>query len=339
MWVTSSFRTPGTQFGRALLGLLTALMVVVAGLTVAAPARAADTDVVAIPDANLKAAANASIAQISGTTRTPTQDITEAEARLATGIANTQFPGPVADLTGLQAFTNLTQLLVNQPGSTFSDLSPIASLTAIKTLQLSQARVVNIAPLAGLVNLTSLTLASNQIVDLAPIAGLTKLTTLQASLNAIRDVSTFPSMPGLVTLNLNGNKISNPSPLVDKFAPATLTTLNLGANRITDAAALDALGPDGSKLRTATSTTTGLILTGNRIRDLSPFADWQASQPNRVGGQSIYLGPYQSGGVTVVLKSSNATAPAVTPATAGTYDPATGHLEVATRPPRASASP
>src|SRR5262245_48098269 len=73
------------------------------GLTIApTAARAADTDIVNVPDAKLKEGLNKAI----GAGRTATQDITVGEAAAFTGTLS--LAGPIANLTGLEAFTNTT---------------------------------------------------------------------------------------------------------------------------------------------------------------------------------------------------------------------------------------
>ena len=294
-------------------------------ITVTAPAG----ELVNIPDANLKAGINVELARKQGRSRTPGQDVTVAEAKLATTIQGSEIPGPVADLTGIQAFTNLTQLSLFESGSTFSDLSPVAGLTKLTLLYLANGRATDASPLAGLTNLTSLGLPGNRITDAAPLTGLSKLTHVELDDNAIRDLSSFPALPKLDTLDLSGNRITSPAPLVGKFDPTIFETLDLSDNRIADASALDQLGEGSTRIEAADALSKGLILSRNRIADLSMYADWSKPLGDRVRGQQIFVGPYLSGGVTVALKSADGTAPAVSPSTAGSYDPASGTLTVA----------
>ena len=72
----------------------------------------------------------------------PTQDITVGEAAIPTG--SFTLTGPFADLTGLEAFTNMRGI----------------SIAGISAAQLST--FTSLAPLAGLTNLTTLSLASGR---------------------------------------------------------------------------------------------------------------------------------------------------------------------------------
>jgi len=79
----------------------------------------------------------------------------------------------IADLTGLEYATGLTQLYLW--GNQISDLSP----------------------LAGLANLTTLLLSSNQISDISALVGLTELVQLSLSFNEISDIKPLVDNPGL----------------------------------------------------------------------------------------------------------------------------------------------
>jgi hypothetical protein len=238
-------------------------------------ASAADTDVVNIPDANLKAGLNRVIPG-----HTPTSDITVAEAATVTRVAD--FPGGVADLTGMQAFTNLQQFHDEAFGNTFTDLSPLSGLTQLKLVEvfnddaltsddlaplatlpalqivaLFNAPITDVSPLGGLTNLTSLQLSGNQISDISPLSGLTKLTDLGVGNNRVSDVSPLSGLTNLSTLGLSGNQISDISPL-SKLT--NLTRLSLDHNRIRDLNGLPAV-PNALSL----------TLNDNQIQDPSPL--------------------------------------------------------------------
>ncbi|MDQ2630987.1 MAG: hypothetical protein M3Y75_08450 [Actinomycetota bacterium] len=297
------------------------------GLTITpSPARAADTDVVLIPDANLKKRLNARIS----TSRPATQDITVGEALAVTGTMS--LAGPFADLTGLEAFKNVTGLSITgfsaTTKSTFTSLAPLAGMTKLTSLTLQSGGAQSLAPLAGLTSLTSLTVNRNLVTDPSPLAPLTNLTGLNLGTNQIRDLTLLPSLPKLTELNLGNNRIVDPAPLLGKIDSETIATLNLSGNRITDASPLAPLG-DG-QLGRWTTTSTGLLLSRNRITDFTPFDSW-ATPPvwQQTSDQQLYVGDYKAGGVILPeLKQSAAiTAPLqVDPPSAGSYDPATRRL-------------
>lgn len=289
-------------------------------------AHAADTDIVNIPDANLKARLNSRL----GSGRLATQDITVGEAASLTSTYS--LTGPFADLTGLEAFTNVRGITISgisaRQASTFTSLAPLAGLTNLTTLHVLSGHARSLRPLAGLTNLTALTVQGNGVTNPAPLAALTNLTSLVLNNNAISDASRLPQLPNLTTLDLTRNRIVNPAPLVGKVDPAKIRTLALGNNRITDASSLAVLGD--SRLVDWTNSGEGLLLSGNRITDFTPFDSW--SRPpggDQTGSQQLYVGAYQLGGVVLppLRQSAAITDPLkVEPSSAGTYDPLTGQV-------------
>ena len=89
---------------------------------------------------------------------------------------------------------NLTEL--NLSNEDIVDLQPLASLTNLTTINLSQTQtflppgsIVDLQPLAHLTNLTELYLFHNQIVDVQPLARLTNLNTLGLGRNKISNIT------------------------------------------------------------------------------------------------------------------------------------------------------
>ena len=331
---------------RALVFALIAVLTALAGLTIIpSAAHAADGDVVTIPDPSVKAAANVAL----GGGRPADQDITVSEAKTVNAL---RIEGQLADLAGLQAFTNLTSIqAVNNPNPV-SDLTPLSGLTHLSNLDVPFAQIQNLAPLAGVTSLTTLNLFLDQVRDLTPLQGLTQLQVIDLTGNRVVDVSPLGALTGLTFVNLqnnqiadigglptmrsatnlvlNDNKITDVASLAGKVDKSVLTVLNLRNNRITDASALAPLGEAGGKLASASSLSDGITLAGNRIADFSAFSSW-ATPPtsDRLSEQQVYVGAYQVGGVHVPLKSAVATSlPAVSPATAGSFDASTGTLTV-----------
>jgi Leucine-rich repeat (LRR) protein len=198
---------------RALVGLAAAMMIVGGGL-VAGPAAAyaADSDVVNIPDANLKAAINRTL-----TNRPLDQGVTVADAAAVTTITASDITGPIGDLTGLAALTNLTtfQMPTNLSENGYSDLTPLSDLNKLTNLALGGGQIADLAPLQDLTALKSLVLSDNKITDLSPLSGLTHLTALYLNNNQVKDASGIPAAPSLATLNLSGNKIADVAPLAE----------------------------------------------------------------------------------------------------------------------------
>ena len=229
--------------------------------------------VVAIPDANLRAAIEAALGKATGA------PITLAEMRALNSLNAPNYTnGPgIRDLTGLETAANLTRLVLLY--NTISDLSPLSGLTNLAYLDLTEIRgsvvsgadrisPLQLSPLSGLTNLTYLDLSQNKISDLSPLSGLINLTTLKLPvIHVVWDESNPPPplnlspLSGLINLtylNLHRNSISDLSSLSGLI---NLTYLNLHRNSISDLSSLSGL----TKL-------TYLNLSQNKISDVSPLA-------------------------------------------------------------------
>ena len=181
----------------------------------------------------------------------------------------TRLVGPNARihvLTGLEHATNLRVLNLGAEyieaegrsinSNSVSDISPIAGLTNLRTLNLTNNYITDISPVAGLIQLTWLYLGNNPIADISPVVGLTNLRTLNLTNNSITDISPVAGLTQLTILNLNNNSIANISPVAGL---TQLTRLHLTNNSITD------ISPVAELINL---TTLGLF--NNSITDISP---------------------------------------------------------------------
>jgi Leucine-rich repeat (LRR) protein len=178
----------------------------------------------------------------------------------------------IADLTGMEYWTALTELLIVD--TSVSDISPLSTLTNITQLQLYMNDIVDMSPLAGLVNLTDLALCINSIVDISDISNFTLLSgMLMLSENSIVDITAIGSLTSLVMIGLGDNNISDISAL------ASITSVE------------------------------GLDLSNNQIQDISPLIGLLAAtnevyitgNPLNVLAYSTYIPALQGAGVTVAF--------------------------------------
>ncbi|MEW6752676.1 MAG: leucine-rich repeat domain-containing protein [Candidatus Latescibacterota bacterium] len=110
----------------------------------------------------------------------------------------------VRDLSPLAGLSGLTTLdLTNNP---VADLSPLAGLTSLRNLFLNGTRATDLSPLAGLTQLVELSLAHARVADLSPLAGLTSLRRLDVSYNQIQHIGVLLELQ-LASLNLAGNPL------------------------------------------------------------------------------------------------------------------------------------
>jgi Leucine-rich repeat (LRR) protein len=259
----------------------------------------AASDFVYMPDPVLREIVNGYLGQ------DPSADITFEQALT---VSSLQYYSSkrVTDLTGLEAFTNLTAISLDSndisdltplagltdlwwlvlSDNDISDLSPLSGLTNLVTLSLDDNPVSDLAPLSGLVNLTGLFIDSRGLVgrglisDLTPLSGLTKLERLVAGSNLIGDLTPLSGLTNLEILYIDDNQISDLSPV---SGLVNLTTLILLDNQISDLTPvaglsnLEYLGLTDNQVSDLTplaglSSLTYLLLSGNQVSDLSPLA-------------------------------------------------------------------
>ena len=215
---------------------------------------AAPATAVAITDAALRSALEASVGKEAGET------ITQLDMAQLAGASLTAARSGVSSLAGLEYAVNVIGL--NFDNNAISDLAPLASLTELTWLLLNGNQISNVTPLAGLTSLTVLRLGENEIADVTPLGGLTALTQLLLYRNQISDVAALGTLTGLTLLSLGGNQISDVSPL---GTLTSLTTLRLWGNRISDVTPLGGL-------TALTELNLGNALGGNQISDVTPLA-------------------------------------------------------------------
>ena len=176
-----------------------------------------------------------------------------------------------------------------------SDLSPLAGLIHLESLDLWKNSVSDISALAGLTNLTHLGLVGNDISDISAVVGLINLESLSLDGNNITDISAVAGLMNLTRLGLGNNTITAISTLAEL---TNLTMLRLGNNYISDISPMVGL----TKL-------TELQLDRNNISDLSPLiantglgsGDTVEVRGNPLSSVSIstHIPALQSRGITV----------------------------------------
>ena len=162
-----------------------------------------------------------------------------------------------------------------------SDLRPLARLTTLRSLDVSNNSVTDIAPLADLRDLTWLGLDGNQLMDVSALSGLEGLGSLYLSDTGIADIGPLVGLVNLYGLSLSGNEVNDLSALAGMVQ---LHWLNLDRNRIVDISPLtdltalwglnisDNLVPDITPLRGMVDLET-LDISDNAVSDIGPLAD------------------------------------------------------------------
>ena len=164
----------------------------------------------------------------------------------------------IGSINGIKAFPNLEALHLHN--KQFCDISALASLTQLKTLDLGWGSrcIRDIEPLSGLRNLDWLNLSGNNVSDLAPLANHPRLRELRIGHNAIDAFSSLGLLNALTYLEAEGNSLSSPS--LEGFPQ--LRNLRLDSTGISDLAPL---------VSTLVGPLEYLGLNDNAIADFSPL--------------------------------------------------------------------
>ena len=161
------------------------------------------SDLIPIPDVNLRAAVESALGKPAGALITAA-DMARLE-RLEADEAG------IVSLTGLESATRLERIEFRH--NAISDLSPLAGLTRLNNIKLRGNKITDISPLAGLVNVDWLGLEENEITDLSPLKGLIKLNGIGISGNPISNVSPLANIRSLEGIAAWNTPISDFSPL------------------------------------------------------------------------------------------------------------------------------
>ena len=133
---------------------------------------------------------------------------------LGYAVLNADDPAAPIDISPLAGMTKLESLQLG--GLVIDDLSIVANMPNLKSLTVfGGKRLTDISALANETNLESLTLRGNLISDITPLAGLTKLRYLDLQDNAITDVTPLTGLTSLNRLFLSNNQITDYSPVVE----------------------------------------------------------------------------------------------------------------------------
>ena len=220
--------------------------------------------VVAISDANLRAALEAKLRKV------PRATITQLDMAKMVGHLEL-ISRNISVLTGLEHAVNVTEIYLQS--NSITDVTALANLTSLTWLDLSNNSIRDVRALGSLTSLTTLWLHNNLISDVTALGRLTSLTTLWLQDNRISDVQALGNLTSLTTLLLNNNSIRDVTPLGNL---AALTTLYLHDNSIRDVTPLGNL-----------ASLTTLYLNDNLITDVTPLASLALLATLRLNGNSI----------------------------------------------------
>ncbi|SSC12657.1 protein of unknown function [Mesotoga infera] len=119
----------------------------------------------------------------------------------------------ITDLTTLASMVYLNSL--DFSNNLVADLSPLQNLSYLTGIWGYSNQITNIEPLQYLTNLSALFMGGNQITDLSPLASLNQITHLECSSNQIADISPLATLQNLQWMSVSNNDIQDILPLVN----------------------------------------------------------------------------------------------------------------------------
>ena len=254
--------------------LLTAILLLSVTNTTAQVEEAGE--VVFIPDANLAAAIREALGLPPGAAIT--SDALRKLTALDAGGRG------IADLTGLEYAVNLTGL--NLVGgwidnewhrNPISNVSPLASLTNLETLNLTATAVSDVSALENLTNLADLDLTATAVSDVSGLEHAVNLERLNLNSTDVSDVSPLANLTNLEMLILGYTAVSDVSPLANLTNLRFLGLEDAGVSdvsslaRLTNLQTLDLNGTDVSDVSSLARLTNlqTLDLNGTAVSDVS----------------------------------------------------------------------
>ena len=163
----------------------------------------------------------------------------------------------ILDFTPIAGLTNLLKLDLSQ--CSLSDASFLSELINMEVLHLQQNKLTDISSLSGMNQLVALDIGNNPTPDISALAGLVNLKNLSLYNTSISDISMLSGLTNLTSLYLDNNDISDISAL---SGLSNLASLGLNSTNISDVSPLSGL-----------TQLTYLQLFGNNISDVSPLSE------------------------------------------------------------------
>ena len=242
-----------------------------------------------MPDANLRQAVREALALPADEPLTKKKmqglDFLDAHGRDIMDITGLEFAtnlevshlskNPITDLHPLSNLTSLEKLHIwsVSPNTPTLDIRPLSTLINLEVLSLWKTQIsADISPLAALKKLRTLDISHNQIEDIRPLAALTELQTLAIEVNLITDLTPLSEL-NLIELIMGNNPITDIRPLATLINLEMLILENCEVFDISPLAAL-------KKLRS-------LDLTNNQVEDVRPLAGLTKLQTLWIKGNPI----------------------------------------------------
>lgn len=160
------------------------------------------------------------------------------------------------DLSPLAGLTNLQELDVSN--TEVSDLSPLSGLTNLQQLYIWKTSVNNLSPLSNLANLQVIDVSETQVTNLSPLSCLANLQIFDVRNSPVNDLTPLSNLKNLQHLGVLNTPVTDLSPL---SRLENLQQLDASSTQLTDLSPLS----DLANLQM-------LYVRNTQVTDLSPLA-------------------------------------------------------------------
>ena len=204
-------------------------LIVILGLSIAilAASDLANAAIINIPDPNFKSYL------IDNFDTDGDGEISQTEAAVSSGIKTpgqyATTTGKIKDLSGIEAFVNITSL--NCGFEELTSLPNLSSLTKLQRLTCNFNQLASLPNLSALTKLQTLYCGNNQLTNLPDLSALTNLTQLHCIENQLTTLPDLSSLTNLTMLSVGDNQLTS---LPDLSTLTKLDSLLCGDNYLTD---------------------------------------------------------------------------------------------------------
>jgi Leucine-rich repeat (LRR) protein len=203
----------------------------------------------------------------------------------------------VSDISALAEVKSLESL--NLDGTAVRNLNPLADLTSIQSISIDGTPVTDISPLANLSNLRYLSLTDTNISNLEPISNLTSITSLHLGQTNVSDLAPLSKLSSLQFLSLANTRVKDITALSKLNALQTLYLDNTKVDDIEPLGQLNSLrtlhigNTNVSDLTPLSESKSikSLHLNDTKIKDLSPLSQLDLTYLGIAGTQVTDLSP------------------------------------------------
>ena len=141
----------------------------------------------------------------------------------------------------VQEARSLSCTSIHLGGTQLADITPLANVGTLESLDLVETNVSDISAIVRLVSLKHLNLAASAVSDVSSLSRITSLEQLSLAATQVADVSGLGTLKELRFLDLSGTQVSNITPLMDLCSLEWVSLRNTGVDDVSAISMLSSL--------------------------------------------------------------------------------------------------